>query len=102
MEKKRTRAQDAAKGLMIIAIVFFHCFLVTSPNPMEAATSFNILGAIFPFLLSSFFFYTGYNFLPKFRSVPAPKFTLPTVEIAVFPCVSKNFPVTLDKCFHLC
>jgi len=23
MEKKRTRAQDAAKGLMIIAIIFF-------------------------------------------------------------------------------
>ena len=68
MEKKRTRAQDAAKGLMIIAIVFFHCFLVTSPNPMESATSFNILGAIFPFLLSSFFFYTGYNYLPNGRS----------------------------------
>ena len=53
---------------MIIAIVFFHCFLVTSPNPMESATSFNILGAIFPFLLSSFFFYTGYNYLPNGRS----------------------------------
>jgi len=30
--------------------------------------NFNILTAFFPFLLSSFFFYTGYNFVPNERS----------------------------------
>ena len=69
MEKKRTRAQDAAKGLMIIAIVFFHCYLLVAPNPTAAVTEFNILAALFPFLLSAFFFYTGYNYLPNGRSV---------------------------------
>ena len=68
MEKKRTRAQDAAKGLMIIAIIFFHCYLLVSPNPTDAVMNFNILTAFFPFLLSSFFFYTGYNFVPNERS----------------------------------
>ena len=69
MEKKRTRAQDAAKGLMIIAIVFFHCYLLVAPNPTAAVMNFNILAAFFPFLLSTFFFYTGYNYLPNGRSV---------------------------------
>ena len=62
MEKKRTKAQDAAKGIMIIAVIFFHCYLVTLTNPPDALATFNILSAIFPFLLSSFFFYTGYNY----------------------------------------
>ena len=69
MEKKRTRAQDAAKGLMIIAVVFFHCYLLVAPNPTAAVMNFNILAAFFPFLLSTFFFYTGYNYLPNGRSV---------------------------------
>ena len=56
MEKKRTRAQDAAKGLMIIAVVFFHCYLLVAPNPTAAVMNFNILAAFFPFLLSTFFF----------------------------------------------
>ena len=68
MEKKRTRAQDAAKGLMIIAVVFFHSYLLTFDNPPDALGSFNILGAFFPFLLSSFFFYTGYNYVPNGKS----------------------------------
>lgn len=68
MEKKRTRAQDAAKGLMIIAVVFFHCYLLVAPNPTAAVMNFNILAAFFPFLLSAFFFYTGYNYLPNGRS----------------------------------
>ena len=68
MEKKRTRAQDAAKGLMIIAIVFFHCYMVCFENPTDAVFTFNILGAFFPFILSSFFFYTGYNYVPNGKS----------------------------------
>ena len=68
MEKKRTRAQDAAKGLMIIGVVFFHCYIACFDNAMDGALSFSILGAIFPFLLSSFFFYTGYNYVPNGRS----------------------------------
>lgn len=68
MEKKRTRAQDAAKGLMIIAVVFFHAYLMTFDTPSDALGSFNILGAFFPFLLSSFFFYTGYNYVPNGKS----------------------------------
>ena len=68
MEKKRTRAQDAAKGIMIIAVVFFHCLMVSLENPVDAVFSFNILKAAFPFLLSSFFFYTGYNYVPNEKS----------------------------------
>ena len=68
MEKKRTRAQDAAKGLMIIAVVFFHCYLTTFDNTIDGLGSFNPLFAIFPFLLSSFFFYTGYNYVPNGKS----------------------------------
>ena len=60
--KKRTAAQDIAKGLLIIAVVFFHCFLVTSANPSKAARDFSVLKAMFPFVLSSFFFYSGYNY----------------------------------------
>lgn len=68
MEKKRTRAQDAAKGLMIIAVVFFHCWLTVSANPQESLMTFNLLSAFFPFLISSFFFYTGYNYVPNGKS----------------------------------
>ena len=62
MEKKRTRAQDAAKGIMIMSVVFFHCYIMTFEKPTDALAGFNVLFAIFPFLLSSFFFYTGYNY----------------------------------------
>jgi len=68
MNQHRTVAQDAAKGLMIISVIFFHCYLVTFAIPGEALTKFNILGALFPFLLSSFFFYAGYNYKPNERT----------------------------------
>jgi len=68
MENRRTIAQDAAKGLMIIGVVFFHCSLMTYAVPMEALSQFNILSAMFPFIMSSFFFYTGYNYVDKGRS----------------------------------
>lgn len=68
MEKRRTVAQDAAKGLMIIAVVFFHCYLMTFENPAEALSQFSILNAFFPFILSTFFFYSGYNYVPKDRT----------------------------------
>ena len=60
--KTRTAAQDIAKGLLIIAVVFFHCFLATSTNPSQAARDFSVLKAMFPFVLSAFFFYAGYNY----------------------------------------
>ena len=68
MNNHRTIAQDAAKGLMIIAVIFFHCYLATFENHGEALQSFNVLSAIFPFLLSSFFFYAGYNYTPNDRT----------------------------------
>ena len=64
----RTVAQDAAKGLMIIAVIFFHCYLVTFEVPGDALNQFSLLNAFFPFLLSSFFFYAGYNYTPKDRT----------------------------------
>ena len=67
-EKKRTVSQDAAKGLMIISVVFFHCYLVCLPDPSAGLTIFNLLSCFFPFLLSSFFFYTGYNYVPNGKS----------------------------------
>ena len=68
MEKRRTGAQDAAKGLMIISVIFFHCYMITFPNHIESIQSFNVLMAMFPFLLSAFFFYTGYNYTPNERT----------------------------------
>lgn len=68
MEKKRTRAQDAAKGIMVIAVVFFHSYMMIFENHGDALASFNILMALFPFLLSTFFFYTGYNYVPNGKS----------------------------------
>ena len=68
MNGKRTLAQDSAKGLMIISVIFFHCYLVTFVNHSEALVNFNILIALFPFLLSAFFFYAGYNYTEKNRT----------------------------------
>lgn len=68
-QRKRTGAQDSAKGLMIIAVVFFHCYLMIFDKPTDALSSFNILMAIFPFLLSVFFFYAGYNYQSNGRTV---------------------------------
>ena len=66
--KKRTGAQDAAKGIMIIFVILFHCYLMTFEVPDDALGTFNIVIAIVPFLLSSFFFYTGYNYVPNKRT----------------------------------
>lgn len=68
MNQNRTIAQDAAKGMMVIAVIFFHCYLVTFSSPAEALSQFSVLSAIFPFLLSSFFFYAGYNYNPGERT----------------------------------
>lgn len=68
MEKRRSGAQDAAKGIMIISVVFFHCFLLTFTDHTESIKSFNPLVALFPFLLSAFFFYTGYNYVDNGRT----------------------------------
>ena len=68
MEKHRTVAQDAAKGLMIIAVVFFHCLMMSYANPVDAVANFSILNAFFPFVLTAFFFYTGYNYVDKGRT----------------------------------
>lgn len=68
-QRKRTGAQDSAKGLMIIAVVFFHCYLMTFEKSTDALGNFNILIALFPFLLSVFFFYAGYNYQQGGRTV---------------------------------
>ena len=68
MEKKRSSAQDIAKGLMIIAVVFFHCYIETFENHGDSIKDFNVLVACFPFILSTFFFYAGYNYTPNKRS----------------------------------
>lgn len=69
MKKRRTGAQDAAKGIMIISVVFFHCYLMTFEKPTDALSTFNILMALFPFLIASFFFYAGYNYQPSNRTI---------------------------------
>ena len=67
--RKRTGAQDSAKGIMILAVVFFHCYLMTFEHPTEGLANFNILIALFPFLLSVFFFYSGYNYQQNGRTI---------------------------------
>lgn len=66
--KHRTTAQDAAKGLMIISVIFFHCYLLTFAVHTDALGNFSVLTAMFPFLLSSFFFYAGYNYKESDRT----------------------------------
>lgn len=68
MTTARTRAQDIAKAFMIISVIFFHCYMLTFTDYRDVLKDFNILFAIFPFLLNSFFFYSGYNYLDKGRS----------------------------------
>lgn len=68
MKENRTVAQDTAKGIMIIIVVLFHCFMATFEVAMDALSSFNIMIAITPFLLSSFFFYAGYNYVDRGKS----------------------------------
>lgn len=68
MEKKRTGAQDSAKGLMIISVMFFHCYIMTFERPPEALGNFCVLFAIFPYILVCFFFYAGYNYRPNKRA----------------------------------
>ena len=41
---------------------------MTFDNVAEALSTFNILMALFPFLLSAFFFYAGYNYTPSERT----------------------------------
>jgi len=68
MNKIRSNAQDIAKGMMIIAVVFFHCYIETFENHGDSIKDFNILVACFPFILSTFFFYAGYNYTPNERT----------------------------------
>ena len=69
MRNRRVLAQDAAKGIMILIVVLFHCYLLIFENTEDALGSFNIVMAIFPFLLSTFFFYSGYNYVPNKRTI---------------------------------
>ena len=68
MKQQRTGAQDAAKGLMIIAVIFFHCYMMTFTNYLESIQNFNVMMVLFPFLLSAFFFYSGYNYKENERT----------------------------------
>lgn len=68
MQKTRSNAQDIAKGILIIAVVFFHCYIETFTNHSDSVKDFNPLVACFPFILSVFFFYAGYNYTPNGRT----------------------------------
>ena len=68
MEKHRSSAQDIAKGLMIIGVIFYHCFIETFTNHADSVKTFNVLVAFFPFILCVFFFYAGYNYTPNERT----------------------------------
>ena len=68
MEKRRSGAQSIAKAMMIIGVIFFHGYLLTFDNAAEALGTFNILVTMFPFLLATFFFYSGYNYKPSERT----------------------------------
>ncbi|MBO5529572.1 MAG: acyltransferase [Bacilli bacterium] len=68
MEKRRSSAQDIAKGILIVGVIFFHCYVATFENTADFLSDFNYLVAFFPFLLSTFFFYAGYNYTPNSRS----------------------------------
>ena len=68
MDKQDRFAQDAVKGFMVIAVIFFHCLLTTFTVHIEVLSKFSVLTAIFPFLISSFFFYSGYNYSDSGRT----------------------------------
>ena len=68
IEKRRSGAQDIAKGIMVIAVVFFHAYVLSFTNRADSLTTFNVLIMLFPFLMISFFFYTGYNYADNGRT----------------------------------
>ena len=69
MNKGRSIAQDIAKGIMIISVIFFHCYMLTFEDHTQVLGKFNIWVAIFPFVMTAFFFYAGYNYTPNDRTL---------------------------------
>ena len=65
MEKIKN-VQNIAKGILICAVIFFHCKLYIDYSTLS---SFNILFLIFPCLIGIFFFYSGYNYKPQKRII---------------------------------
>lgn len=96
MDRRRTGAQDAAKGIMIIIVILFHCYLMIFDTPSDALGTFNIVIAIVPFLLSTFFFYTGYNYVPNKRTFKqnvlrrAKQLLIPLVFCFIFTTVTMS------------
>ena len=69
LAKRIANTQDIVKGLLITSVVFFHALMfMVLPNTGSVLTDFNILFALFPFLLMVFFFYAGYNYTPGKRT----------------------------------
>ena len=68
--EKKTSAQSVVKGLLITSVIFFHaCLLCALPNPTSVLSDFSVLFLMFPFLMTVFFFYAGYNYTP-FKRTP--------------------------------
>ena len=63
---EKTKNQNIAKGILICAVVFFHSKIFIDYSIIN---NFNILFLIFPCLIGVFFFYSGYNYTPKKRTV---------------------------------
>lgn len=53
---------------MVLGVVFFHSFMMTFVDKGDSLQTFNPLMAMFPFLLGTFFFYSGYNYTPNNRT----------------------------------
>lgn len=53
---------------MILGVIFFHSFMMTFVDKGDALLTFNPLMTMFPFLLGTFFFYSGYNYTPNSRT----------------------------------
>ncbi|MBQ7243915.1 MAG: acyltransferase [Bacilli bacterium] len=53
---------------MVLGVVFFHSFMMTFVDKGDSLQTFNPLMAMFPYLLGTFFFYSGYNYTPNNRT----------------------------------
>ena len=57
--KDKANIQYMVKGILIIAVTFFHAFLYGNNTAYQ---NFNFVFCIFPCIMGVFFFYAGYNY----------------------------------------
>ncbi len=58
-KNERSNIQDMVKGALIIAVIFFHSFIL---KDVTTYNEFHVILCLFPCVMGVFFFYAGYNY----------------------------------------